>query len=427
MVRSKAKKREQQFRSGCSGQRGELARQPVHEKGKRAIEEGQGMGTGRRWPPWMETGIPKRALGEGVSLVAQVVHDLGPVAARQVDMLKQCDEDILVDLGTPSHRLPAHLLLPRPTIVGPLSCRWRGGGVRIRYVGYPVASTRIEGQQGSKRQVEEAAARASRARLQSTGRIAGQGWVVCACECAAGKRYVSMRKYRGNGEKMERERERERARVCVCGVCVGEGKFFSVNKPRKTRFRGPPPPKEPKDLLETSPTYRIASHVTSCPCCRSVSSTEFLMRGVRPPVWYAASYRTSARSPRKGASCQMLGLPLEGIVAGCFLVWLRCACVLRVLRALRRGRIGKWKPGRCKEEPCSTTRRSTWLKKAAACGLQLAHCLSFAAGTLLVVCSWHTTPSARRQNHFSEKLLDSYKSQKAHGTSDLQQDAIAQR
>lgn len=128
MVRSKAKKREQQFRSGCSGQRGELARQPVHEKGKRAIEEGQGMGTGRRWPPWMETGIPKRALGEGVSLVAQVVHDLGPVAARQVDMLKQCDEDILVDLGTPSHRLPAHLLLPRPTIVGPLSCRWRGGG-----------------------------------------------------------------------------------------------------------------------------------------------------------------------------------------------------------------------------------------------------------------------------------------------------------
>ncbi|KAG9501270.1 hypothetical protein J7337_006954 [Fusarium musae] len=49
--------------------------------------------------------VPKSALGEGVALLLKITHDVAPVFSTWLDVLKETDEDVFVDVGIPLHDL----------------------------------------------------------------------------------------------------------------------------------------------------------------------------------------------------------------------------------------------------------------------------------------------------------------------------------
>lgn len=49
--------------------------------------------------------LPQRTLGEGVSLVMKTTDELPNIAGTEGDGMEDLDEDILVNLGVPSHSL----------------------------------------------------------------------------------------------------------------------------------------------------------------------------------------------------------------------------------------------------------------------------------------------------------------------------------
>jgi len=49
--------------------------------------------------------VPKSALSESVALLLKIAHDVAPVFSTWLDVLKETDQDIFVDVGIPLHDL----------------------------------------------------------------------------------------------------------------------------------------------------------------------------------------------------------------------------------------------------------------------------------------------------------------------------------